>query len=347
MKNIWGHSPFIIAEMSGNHNQSLARALDIVKAAAKAGVQALKIQTYTADTMTLDIGTKEFFIKEPKNLWKGKSLYNLYQEAHTPWSWHRPIFALCKKLGIIGFSTPFDATAVDFLEALNVPMYKISSFELVDIPLIKKVASTGKPLIISTGMATIQEIREAVSAAKSEGAKDIALLKCTSSYPASPLDSNLVTLLDMNKKFNCSVGLSDHTLGIGVAIAAIGLGATVIEKHFSLSRSEGGVDAAFSMEPDEMRQLVEASKIAWQALGSVQYGPVKGERISLKYRRSLYVVRDMKAGEKFNSENLRAIRPGFGVSPKYYNRILGKVVNKRIKRGTPVRWDMICAVKDH
>ncbi|MBI5701723.1 pseudaminic acid synthase [Candidatus Saganbacteria bacterium] len=333
--------PFIIAEMSGNHNQSLERALDIVRVAAKAGVHALKIQTYTADTMTLDLDKGEFFIKEPKNLWKGKSLYKLYQEAYTPWEWHKPIFTLCKRLGIIGFSTPFDETAVDFLEGLNVPMYKISSFEIVDIPLIRKVASTGKPIIMSTGMATVQEIREAIMAAKSAGSKEITLLKCTSGYPASPLDSNLLTIPDMRKKFRCDIGISDHTLGLGAAIASIAFGSTVIEKHFTLSRAEGGVDAAFSMEPHEMRQLVEESKNAWQAIGAVKYGPTVGEKISLKYRRSLYVTCDIKAGEMFTKENIKAIRPGLGLPPKYYDRLLGKIVKKNINKGTPLDWAMV------
>lgn len=341
MKKRWGKKPFIVAEMSGNHNQSLNRALAIVKAAAKAGVDALKIQTYTADTMTLDLNKGEFFIKEPKNLWKGQSLYKLYQEAYTPWKWHKPIFDLCKKLGIIGFSTPFDTTAVDFLEGLNIPMYKIASFEIVDIPLLRKVVSTGKPMIISTGMATVQEIREAVKTVKLAGAKDITLLKCTSSYPASPLDSNLLTIPDMKRKFNCDIGISDHTLSIGVAIASIALGATVIEKHFTLSRIDGGVDSAFSMEPHEMKQLVEESEKAWQSIGKVKYGPVKGESISLKYRRSLYVVHDMAAGETFTKENLKAIRPGLGLPPKYYEHLLGKAVKKAVKKGTPIRWAMI------
>jgi len=335
------HKPFIIAEMSGNHNHSLKRALAIVEATAKAGVQALKIQTYTADTMTLDIKKGEFFIKEPKNLWKGRSLYNLYQEAYTPWEWHKPIFDRCKKLGLVGFSTPFDETAVDFLEELNVPMYKIASFEIVDLPLIRKAAETGKPLIISTGMASVQEIGEAIRAARAAGAKDITLLKCTSGYPSSPADSNLLTIADMKKKFNCAVGISDHTLGIGAAVAGIALGATVIEKHFTLSRLEGGVDAAFSMEPEEMKQLVKESNIAWQAIGQVKYGPTKGENISLKYRRSLYVCRDMKAGEAFTKENLKALRPGSGLSPKYYDRLLGKTVKRAAKKGTPVSWELM------
>ncbi|NQT30295.1 MAG: pseudaminic acid synthase [Candidatus Saganbacteria bacterium] len=336
-----GNRPFIIAEMSGNHNQSLDRALAIVRAAAKAGVHALKIQTYTADTMTLPLDKGEFFIKEAKSLWKGQSLYKLYQEAHTPWKWHKPIFALCKKLGIIGFSTPFDETAVDFLEELNVPIYKIASFELVDLPLICKVASTGKPIIVSTGMATIQEIREAVRAAKSGGASDITLLKCTSSYPASPVDSNLLTIADMKKKFKCAIGISDHTLGIGVALASISVGATVIEKHFTLSRKEGGVDAAFSMEPAEMKQLVEETQKAWQAIGEIKYGPTKGEKISLKYRRSLYVVSDMKRGEALSRDNLKAIRPGLGLSPKHYDHLLGKTVKRAIKKGMPVSWEIV------
>lgn len=333
--------PFIIAEMSGNHNQSLNRALAIVDAAAKAGVDVVKLQTYTADTMTIDCDKEDFIINDPKSLWNGKKLYDLYKEAHTPWEWHKPIFDRCKELGIICFSTPFDETAVDFLESLNVPCYKVASFEIVDIPLIQKIASTGKPVLISTGMATVEEIEEAIKAAKDGGCEDIILLKCTSSYPASPENSNILTIPDMHERFNCEVGLSDHTLGIGTAIASVAIGATVIEKHFTLSRADGGVDSTFSMEPEEMKQLVEEVNKAWQSLGNISYGPTEEEKKSLIFRRSLYVVKDMKAGEILTKDNLRAIRPGYGLFPKYYDEFIGKKVKKDIKKGTPLIIDLV------
>lgn len=334
-------SPFIIAEMSGNHNQSLDRALEIVEAAAKAGAHALKIQTYTADTMTLDLSRGEFYIDDPESLWKGKSLYDLYKEAYTPWEWHRPIFDRCSQLGIIGFSTPFDATAVEFLESLDVACYKIASFENTDIPLIRKAASTGKPMIISTGMANVSELDETVRAAREAGCEDIILLRCTSTYPATPENSNLITLPHMRDLFRCQVGLSDHTMGIGVALASVAMGATVIEKHFTLSRADGGVDAAFSLEPEEMRALVIECERAWQALGKISYGPTEKEKLSLQYRRSLYVALDMKMGEVFTRENLRAVRPGFGLPPKYYEYLIGKKVKEDVKKGTPVTWDIV------
>jgi len=336
-----GHPPFIIAEMSGNHNQSLDRAFAIVEAAAKAGAHALKLQTYTADTMTLDIAEREFFINDPDSLWKGKSLYNLYKEAYTPWEWHKPIFDRCRELGLIYLSTPFDKTAVDFLEELDVPCYKIASFENADIPLISKVAATGKPMIISTGMATIAELDETVCTARKAGCRDLILLKCTSSYPATPENTNILTIHHMAKLFDCQVGLSDHTMGIGTAVASVALGATMIEKHFTLSRADGGVDSAFSMEPDEMRALVAETKRAWQSLGKITYGPTEKEKKSFVFRRSLYVVQDMKAGDKFTKENLRAIRPGLGLPPKYYDIVLGKYVNKDVKRGTAVSWELV------
>ncbi|OAT72390.1 pseudaminic acid synthase [Parageobacillus thermoglucosidasius] len=335
------HKPFVIAEMSGNHNQSLERALEIVEAAAEAGVDALKIQTYTADTMTLNIENPEFKIEDPDSLWNGNTLYQLYQQAYTPWEWHKPIFDRCRELGIIPFSTPFDETAVDFLEELDAPMYKIASFENNDIPLIKKVASTGKPMIISTGMATVAELDETVRAAREAGCKDLVLLKCTSTYPASPENTNILTIPHMRELFDCQVGLSDHTMGIGVAVASVALGATVIEKHFTLSRSDGGVDSAFSMEPDEMKALVIETERAWQALGEVKYGPTEKEKASLKFRRSIYVAKDMKAGEKFTKESLKIIRPGYGLPPKYYDLVLGKAVKKDVKKGTPLSWDIL------
>lgn len=335
------HSPFIIAEMSGNHNQSLERALEIVEAAAKTGAHGLKLQTYTADTMTLDIKEGEFFINDPNSLWYGHSLYELYEQAHTPWEWHEPILKRCQELGIIGFSTPFDATAVDFLESLDVPCYKIASFENTDLPLIRKVASTGKPMIISTGMATVAELDETVRTAREAGCQDIILLKCTSTYPATPANTNLLTIPHLRELFNVQVGLSDHTMGIGAAVASVALGATVIEKHFTLRRADGGVDSAFSMEPAEMAQLVIESERAWQALGQIHYGSTKAEKASRLFRRSLYVVEDIKAGEVLTTNNVRAIRPGLGLPPKYLTHVLGKKVNRDIKRGTALSLDYL------
>ena len=333
--------PFIIAEMSGNHNQSLSRALEIVDAAAKTGAHALKIQTYTADTMTLDLDEREFFISDPKNLWTGTSLYKLYEQAHTPWEWHKPIFDRCREHGMIGFSTPFDNTAVDFLEELNVSCYKIASFENTDIPLIRKVAATGKPMIISTGMATIAELDETVRAAREAGCQDIILLKCTSSYPATPEHTNILTIPHLKDMFDCQVGLSDHTMGIGVSVASVALGATVIEKHFTLSRADGGVDSTFSMEPAEMTQLLVETERAWQALGKVSYGPTEGEKKSIQYRRSLYVVEDMKAGDVLTADNMRAIRPGLGLPTKYTEVLIGKTLKKDVSKGSPLLWDLI------
>lgn len=331
------HPPFVIAEMSGNHNQSLERALAIVEAAARAGAHALKIQTYTPDTMTLNVAEGEFLITDPSSPWHGKTLYQLYEEAHTPWAWHQPIFERARALGLIVFSTPFDETAVDFLETLEVPAYKIASFENADLPLIRKVASTGKPMIISTGMATLAELDLTVRAAREAGCRDLILLKCTSTYPASPEDSHLMTLPHMQSLFDCEVGLSDHTLGVGVAVAAVALGATVIEKHFTLDRAEGGVDAAFSMEPAEMAQLVQETHRAWQALGGVHYGPTKAERASIIFRRSVYVSQDIPAGGVLARDNIRIIRPGLGLPPADYESVLGKRVNRNLRRGEPLR----------
>jgi pseudaminic acid synthase len=337
-----GETPFIIAEMSGNHNRSLERALEIVEAAAKTGAHALKIQTYTPDTMTLDLDEREFHIGDPGSLWAGSSLYKLYGQAFTPWEWHEPIFERARELGMIPFSTPFDDTAVDFLEDLAVPCYKIASFENTDLPLIRRVAATGKPLIISTGMATVAELDETVRAAREAGCKDLILLKCTSTYPATPDNTNILTIPHMRELFACEVGLSDHTMGVGVSVAAIALGATVIEKHFTLSRADGGVDSAFSMEPEEMAQLVLEIERAWQALGAVSYGPTEAELHSIVFRRSLYIVKDMKAGDVVSLENLRAIRPGFGLAPKWLNLLLGKTIVRAVPRGTPMTWDLIC-----
>ena len=337
----YDYPPFIIAEMSANHNQSLERALGIVKAAAKAGAHAIKLQTYTADTMTIDSNNEAFSINNDNSLWEGQSLYNLYQKAHTPWEWHKQIFEYCHKLGLIGFSTPFDETAVDFLESLNVPAYKIASFENNHLPLIKKVATTGKPLIISIGMATVAELDETVRTAREAGCKEIILLKCTSTYPAAPEDINLLTIPHLRKLFDTEVGLSDHTLGIGVSIAGVVLGATVIEKHITLSRIEGGVDSEFSIEPDEMKLLVDETLKAWQALGKARYGPTDKEKASTMFRRSIYVVNDIKEGEELTSKNIRIIRPGNGLPPKYFDMLLGKKVYRSIKRGTPMSWELV------
>lgn len=331
--------PFIIAEMSGNHNQSLERALEIVEAAAKSGAHALKIQTYTADTLTLNVESDDFLIKDDESLWKSRKLHDLYNEAYTPWEWHEPIFNRAKELGMVAFSTPFDDSAVDFLETLDVPLYKIASFENTDLPLIKKVAATGKPMIVSTGMANAAELDELVRTAKENGCKDLILLKCTSTYPATPENTNIATIPHMRELFDVQVGLSDHTMGTGVAVAAIALGATVIEKHFTLSRADGGVDAAFSMEPAEMKALVEETERAWQAIGKVTYGPTEKEKASLKFRRSIYVAKDIQAGESFTEENIRIVRPGYGLEPKYYPNLLGKVAKKSYKLGTPITFD--------
>jgi N-acetylneuraminate synthase len=327
--------------MSGNHNQSLEHALRIVEAAAAAGAHALKIQTYTPDTMTIDLDEREFRVEDPKSLWTGSSLYKLYGQAYTPWEWHKPIFDLAKKRGLIPFSTPFDDSSVDFLESLNVPCYKIASFENTDLPLIRRVAKTGKPLIISTGMATIAELGETVSAAREAGCRDLILLKCTSTYPATADNTNILTIPHLKALFACEVGLSDHTMGVGVSLASVALGATVIEKHFTINRADGGVDSAFSMEPNEFAQLVIESKRAWQALGSISYGPTQKEKDSLVFRRSLYVVENMRAGDILTVENLRAIRPGFGLPTKFLDLMLGKKVKCDIRRGTALSWDLI------
>jgi len=327
--------------MSGNHNQSLERALKIVKAVADTGAHALKLQTYTADTITLDNQAGEFFINDEKNLWKGKSLYALYKEAYTPWEWHETIMQHAKDLGLLCFSTPFDESAVDFLETLNVPAYKIASFENIHLPLIKKVAATGKPMIISTGMASIAELDETVRIIRNAGCEQFVLLKCTSTYPASPENSNVLTIPHLRKMFECEVGLSDHTMGIGAAVAAVAHGATVIEKHFTLRRSDGGVDSAFSMEPDEMKQLVIETERAWQSIGKVSYGPTGSEIDSLVFRRSLYIASDMKKGDILNESNLRIVRPGLGLPPKYYDVVMGRKVNRDVEKGTAVDWDLI------
>jgi pseudaminic acid synthase len=335
------HEPFIIAEMSGNHNQDLNRALKLVEAAAKAGAHALKLQTYTADTMTLDCDNEEFLVKGSAT-WDGQKLYDLYEKAHTPWEWHPAIFEYAKKLGMLAFSSPFDDTAVDFLEALNVPCYKIASFENNDIPLLKKVAQTGKPVIMSCGMASENEINEALLVLKENGCKDIILLKCTSAYPSLPQNANLATIPYMKEIFAVQVGLSDHSMGNTMPIAAIALGATVIEKHFTLSRAEGGVDSHFSLEPSELKELVESTKCVWQALGEKRFGGCgSSEQASKIYRRSIYVAKNISAGEKFTKENIRCVRPSLGLSPKHYENILGEFAKVDLSFGTPLSFDHI------
>jgi len=333
--------PFIIAEMSGNHNQSLARALEIVDAAAATGAQAMKMQTYTADTITLNVRGGDFEITDESSLWKGRNLHDLYDEAHTPWEWHEEIMRRAQSHGMLCFSTPFDETAVDFLESLNVPAYKIASFESTHLPLIRKVASTGKPMIVSTGMATVAEIHEAVITARDAGARDIVLLKCTSNYPATPENTNVLTIPHMRELFGCEIGLSDHTMGVGAAIAAVAHGASVIEKHFTLRRADGGVDSVFSLEPEEMKSLVIETERAWQSLGTVTYGAGESEQKSLAFRQSVYIARDVAAGSILAREDLRIVRPGHGLAPKHYEMLVGRRANRDLKEGTATSWDIV------
>jgi pseudaminic acid synthase len=333
-----GHKPFIIAEMSGNHNQSLERALAIVDAAAEAGAHAIKLQTYTPDTMTM-VGA--LTIEDPDSLWKNRELYDLYQEAYTPWEWHQAIFDRAHEKGMLAFSSPFDETAVDFLETLQVPAYKIASFENTDLPLLKKVAATGKPVIVSTGVATVAEVDEAVRTLKANGCQDIVLLKCTSTYPATPENTNLRTIPHLAQLFDVPVGLSDHTMGVGASVAAVALGASVIEKHFTLRRADGGVDSAFSLEPQELKLLVEESERAFLALGNIQYGVQKAETKSRLYKRSIYVAQDVQAGDIFTKENIRVIRPNNGLEPKYLDQVLGKSAKTALKAGTPLTWELL------
>jgi pseudaminic acid synthase len=333
--------PFIVAEMSGNHNQSLYRAMEIVEAAADSGAHAIKLQTYTPETITLDVNNSDFTINDENSLWQGKNLHNLYKQAYTPWEWHKPLMKKASELGLICFSSPFDETAVDFLESLDVPIYKIASFENNHLPLIRKVAATGKPVIISSGMTSLEDMEEAVNTVKNAGCKELILLKCTSNYPASPEDSNILTIPDMRKHFKCQVGLSDHTMGIGASLAAIAHGATLIEKHFTLDRSDGGVDSAFSMEPSDMSSLVKESKRAWQSLGIIKYGPTKLEEKSLLYKRSLYISQDMKTGEVLSEKNLRIVRPGHGLHPRYYEKLLGEKILKDVKKGEALDWSHV------
>jgi N-acetylneuraminate synthase len=328
------HKPFIIAEMSGNHNQSLERALEIVDAAADAGVHALKLQTYTADTITME---GVYRIEDEGSLWKGKELHQLYKEAYTPWEWHQPIFDHAKKRGMIAFSSPFDESAVDFLESLHVPLYKIASFENTHHPLLRKVAKTGKPVIMSTGVASLDDITESIQVLKDAGCKQLVILKCTSTYPASPENTNILTIPDMRARFGVEVGLSDHTMGVGVAIASVALGAVVIEKHFTLRRADGGVDSAFSMEPHEMNLLVEESEKAWLGLGKVSYDLSEKEKKSLEFKRSIYVSADVKKGEVFTEQNTKVIRPAHGLHPRYFSIIQGKKATRDLSKGHPLK----------
>ncbi|MDR2591726.1 MAG: pseudaminic acid synthase [Chitinispirillales bacterium] len=334
--------PFVIAEMSGNHNQSLGRALSLVDEAAKTGVDALKIQTYTPDTITIDSDRDEFLIKDKDSLWKGDTLYSLYKKAYTPWDWSKPIFDKCAESGIMGFSTPFDFSAVDFLEDLGVSVYKIASFENYDLPLLKYVAKTGKPVIMSTGMIGFEELKESVDVLHCNGCPEVVLLKCTSTYPAAPENTNLLTISDMQMRFpECVIGLSDHTLGTSVSVAAVALGAMVIEKHFTISRADGGVDSVFSVEPDEMKKLIFEINIAYRSRGNVFYGSTEAEIPSLRFRRSLYVVKSMKKGELFTPDNIKSIRPSGGLSTKRYEDVLGKKAAYDILGGVPLIEEMI------
>lgn len=338
-KNIGNsHRPFIIAEMSGNHNQSIERALAIVDAAADAGVDAIKLQTYTADTMTLKGAYK---IDDESSLWKGRELYDLYKEAYTPWEWHKQLFDRAKDKGMIAFSSPFDETAVDFLEELNVPLYKVASFENTDWPLLKKIAKTGKPVIMSTGVSSLADIDESVRVLRSHGCKELVLLKCTSTYPSTPENTNLLTIPHLQQLFNCHVGLSDHTMGIGAGIAATALGARVIEKHFTLRRADGGVDSAFSLEPEELKALVIESERAFLSLGNIQYGVQKAEEKSKAFKRSIYISEDIKAGEVLTIDNIKIIRPGTGLESRYLDLVIGRKIQKDVVAGTPLSWDII------
>ena len=331
-----GHEPFIIAELSGNHNGDINRALEIVTAAHRAGAHAVKLQTYTADTMTIDCDRPEFRIED--GLWAGRKLYELYQEAATPWDWHQALFDRARDLGILIFSTPFDESAVDLLEHLDAPAFKIASFELVDLPLIRRVAQAGKPMIMSTGMADEEEIAEAVETARSAGCRDLILLHCVSAYPTPFEESNVSTVADLRRRFGCLAGLSDHTMGTAVPVAAVAQGACVIEKHFTLARSDGGVDSAFSLEPHELETLVRDTAIAQKAIGRPGYSRKGSEEKSIQFRRSLFAVKDIAKGEKLTAENVRCIRPGYGLKPKHLPEVIGKVAQDNIRRGTPLDW---------
>lgn len=331
--------PYIIAELSANHNGDIEKAFCLIELAKQAGADAVKLQTYTPDTITLNSQTEDFIVRG--GLWDGRTLYDLYQEAHTPWEWHQPLFEHAKNLGITIFSSPFDNTAIDLLEDLNAPAYKIASFEAVDLPLIKYAASTGKPLIISTGMADAEEIQEAIDAAYSAGCKELAILHCVSGYPAPALDYNLATIQDMQTRFGVPVGLSDHTLDNTTAIAAVALGACIIEKHFTLDRQGGGPDDSFSLEPADLAALCRDSKTAWQALGRVDYGRKSSEQGNVKFRRSLYFVKDLAAGEIITPDSIRSVRPGFGAPPKYLDMLIGKKIRQSVQKNTPVELNQI------
>jgi len=333
------YPPYVIAEISANHNGRIETALQLIEEAKKAGADAVKLQTYTADTITLDCASEDFQIVDGP--WRNRTLYELYQEAHTPWDWHRPLFDRARELDITIFSSPFDNSAVDFLENLNAPAYKIASFEAVDLPLIKYAASTGKPLIISTGMANAEEIQEAINAARDGGCKALAILHCVSGYPAPSDDYNLRTLSDMVERYGLVTGLSDHTLDNITAITSIALGATIIEKHFTMSRDGGGPDDIFSLEPEEMKRLCQAVQTAWSALGQINYGMKSSEMENSKFRRSLYFVSDLKKGEVITKNAIRSIRPGFGLHPKFIDMIVGKKAKENIEFGTAARWDLV------
>ncbi|MEU4193028.1 pseudaminic acid synthase [Kribbella sp. NPDC026611] len=335
------HQPFVIAEMSGNHNGDLERALEIVRNVADSGAQALKLQTYTADTMTLDVDLPAFRLPVEHELWSEARLYDLYAEAHTPWEWHEPIFALASSLGLVAFSSAFDQTAIDFLEKLNVPAYKVASNEIGDLPLVRGMAETGKPIIISTGSATLTDIDAAVRAARSTGNEQIIVLSCTASYPAPPEQSNLRAIPVLRDALGVQVGLSDHTTGIGAAVAAVALGATVIEKHVTLKRADGGVDSAFSLEPWELESLVENTRIAQLALGQPVIGPKQAEQNVLRFRRSLFVTRDVEPGDPITGENVRSIRPAGGLPPDAYTQVEGRPFRVPAKAGTPLTWDLL------
>jgi len=331
--------PYIIAELSANHNGSITRAFESILAAKESGVDAVKIQTFTADTITIRSDRKEFQIKG--GLWDGSNLYDLYKEAETPYEWHKPLFDYAKKIGVTIFSSPFDSTAVDLLEELNTPAYKIASPEIIDLPLIKYVAQTKKPMIISTGMANLNEISEAVEIARENGCQDLVLLHCISGYPSPPEQSNLRTIPDLADKFNVLSGLSDHTMGTTVATASVALGACIIEKHFTLSRADKGPDSAFSLEPNELKQLCQNTKIAWESLGVAGYKLKASEKNAQKHRRSLYTIRDIQQGEEFTTENIRSIRPGLGLPPKYLNKVLSSRAACDITKGTPIKLNFI------
>ena len=334
------HPPFIIAEMSGNHNGDLERAKEIIRQCAATGVHAVKIQTYTADTMTIDVDDDRFRLSKSHPLWAGRSLYSLYDEAHTPWDWHEELFSLGSELGVIVFSTPFDSTAVDLLESLNAAVYKIASLEIIDLPLIRRVAATGKPVILSTGAATLAEIDQAVTAAREAGCEKLVVLGCTSSYPAPPEETNLRSIPVIATAFDVVVGLSDHTMGVAVSTAAIAIGARVIEKHVTLSREDGGVDSAFSLEPHELTDLVNGTREAFLALGTGKIEPSLAEAESQRFRRSLFVVKDVVAGQAVTEENVRAIRPSGGLEPDAITEVLGRTFVANYAAGTPVSWDL-------